>query len=42
MHKGGGSFWNLGMVKIDGAMKAEKEVEAVQNKLSEFGLDLGL
>ena len=40
MHKGGGSFGNLGMVKIDGAMPAEKVVEAVQNKLSEFGLDL--
>ena len=39
-HKGGGSFWNLGMVKIDGAMPAEKAVQAVQNKLSEFGLDL--
>ena len=26
--------------KIDGAMPAEKAVEAVQNKLSEFGLDL--
>ena len=26
-HKGGGSFWNLGMVKIDGAMPAEKAVE---------------
>ena len=40
VHKGGGSFWNLGMVKIDGAMPAEKAVEAVQNKFSEFGLDL--
>ena len=40
VHKGGGSFWNLGLVKIDGAMPAEKAVEAVQNKLSEFGLDL--
>ena len=28
------------MVKIDGAMPAEKAVEAVQNKLSEFALDL--
>lgn len=40
VHKSGGSFWNLGMVKIDGAMPAEKAVEAVQNKLSEFSLDL--
>ena len=29
MHKGGGSFRNLGIVKIDGTMPAEKAVEAV-------------
>ena len=40
MHKGGGSFWNLGMVKIACAMPAEKAVETVQNKLLEFGLNL--
>ena len=40
MHKGGGSFCNLGMVKIDDAMPAEKAVAAVQNKSSEFCLDL--
>ena len=28
------------MIKIEDALPAEKAVEAVQNKLSEFGLDI--
>ena len=34
-------FWNLGMVAISWRMTAEKTVEEVENKLSEFGSSLG-
>ena len=33
-------FWNLMMVAISGRMTAEKTVEEVENKLSEFSLSL--
>ena len=34
-------FWNLGMVAISEHMTAEKTVEEVENKLSEYSLSLG-
>ena len=40
VHKGGGCFWNLGMVKIDGTTPAEKAVEAVQNSYQSLVLTL--
>ena len=31
-------FWNLGMVAISGRMSADKKIEEIENKLSEFSL----
>ena len=40
VHEDKDKFWNLGMVAISGRMTAEKTIEEVENKLSEFSLSL--
>ena len=40
VHQDKDKFWNLGMVVISGRMTAEKTVEEVEDKLSEFTLSL--
>ena len=34
-----GYFWNLGLVRILGSFSAERCVDAVSNKLNEFGIE---
>ena len=38
VHQDRDKFWNLGMAAISGYMPAEKTVEEVENKQSEFSL----
>lgn len=40
VHTNYGTFWNLGMVNINGALPADVAVQAVQNKLDEFNISL--
>ena len=40
VHEDKDKFWNLGTVAISGCMTGEKNVEEVENKLSEFSLYL--
>lgn len=40
VHATGGKFWSLGMVRVHGSMPAEKCVELLKNKLSQFELSL--
>ena len=40
VHVAGGEFWSLGMVRVHGAMPAEKCVALLETKLADFGLSL--